>query len=62
MEAVVLAALVLILFGPQRMPELLRMLGKATGELRRAASSVTRELEDAARIEDPPDRSSGKKP
>lgn len=52
----------LILFGPQRMPELLRMLGKATGELRRAASSVTRELEDAARIEDPPDRPSGKKP
>jgi Tat protein translocase TatB subunit len=60
-EVVVLAALVLILFGPQRMPELLRTLGKAAAELRRAMASVTHELEEAARLEEPPDRTPDRK-
>ncbi len=53
-EVVIVAALVLILFGPDRMPEILRSFGRATGQLRKAVSEVHAEIEDAAKNDDEP--------
>lgn len=44
-ELMVILLLVLILFGPKRIPELARGLGKGLNELRRAAEDVKQELE-----------------
>jgi Tat protein translocase TatB subunit len=47
-EFLIVAGLALVLFGPNRMPELFRSFGRATNELRKAMSNVQAELEDAA--------------
>jgi TatA/E family protein of Tat protein translocase len=39
---------VLILFGPRRIPEVARALGKGIGDIRDALSGVEREIRDAA--------------
>ncbi|MFQ5629252.1 MAG: twin-arginine translocase TatA/TatE family subunit [bacterium] len=44
-ELLTLLLLVLILFGPKRIPELARSLGKSLNELKRAAEDVKQELE-----------------
>jgi|YNPNPStandDraft_1061719.scaffolds.fasta_scaffold49044_3 sec-independent protein translocase protein TatA len=43
-ELVVIMFAVLILFGPKRLPELARGLGKAVQEFRKAAEEVKQEL------------------
>lgn len=52
-EILVILIFALLLFGPQKLPELARSLGKAVSEYRRAASEleeeVTRELSGAGR-------------
>jgi sec-independent protein translocase protein TatA len=47
-EFLIIGAIALILFGPGRLPELFRSLGRTTHELRKAMTSVQREIEDAA--------------
>lgn len=46
-ELLVILVVALLVLGPQRLPEVARALGKGLGELRRAASGITDELQDA---------------
>jgi sec-independent protein translocase protein TatB len=46
---VVLFVVALIIFGPQKLPELARMLGKATAEFRKMTSDFRYALEDEVR-------------
>lgn len=43
-ELLLIMLLVLLLFGPKRLPELARSLGRSLNELRRAAEDVKEEL------------------
>ena len=45
LEILVVAALALIVFGPQRLPEVARTVGRAINELRRMATEVKTEFE-----------------
>ena len=46
---VVLFVLALVIFGPQKLPELARMLGKATAEFRKMTNDFRYALEDEVR-------------
>ena len=46
---VVLFVVALVIFGPQKLPELARMLGKATAEFRKMTSDFRYALEDEVR-------------
>ena len=46
-ELVVIMVVALIVLGPKRLPEAARGLGRALGELRRATSGITEELNNA---------------
>ncbi len=48
-EMLVIAMLVLIVFGPQRLPEITRSVGKAMREFKRGMNEIQRELEVADR-------------
>ena len=47
-EIVLLLALALIVVGPERLPEVLQMVGKLLRELRLASNTVMRELTEVA--------------
>ena len=47
-EIVLLLALALIVVGPERLPEVLQMVGKVLRELRLASNTVMRELTEVA--------------
>ena len=47
-EILVILVVALIVLGPQRLPEVARTLGKLAAELRRAASGITDELQNAS--------------
>ena len=49
-EIVVIAVIVLIFFGPQRLPEVSRALGGAMREFRRSMNEIQRELEEVDRV------------
>ena len=51
MEVVIVAALALILFGPTRMAEILRSLGQAMGQLRKAVAEVQAEIDESVRTD-----------
>jgi Tat protein translocase TatB subunit len=51
-EILVVAAIALVVIGPERLPEVLRALGKILRELRAASNEVMRELTEAV-DEDP---------
>lgn len=46
-ELIVILILALLLFGPKKLPELARALGKATGEYHKAAREIEKETEKA---------------
>lgn len=46
---VILFVIALLVFGPEKLPELARMLGKAMGEFRRVTGDVRRVVEDEMR-------------
>ena len=48
-EMLVIAVLVLIFFGPRRMPEIGRAVGRALREFRRGLNEIQRELQEAER-------------
>lgn len=50
-EFVFLAVLALLIFGPERLPEMARNIGKAVSTLRREATSTMDELKRAADVE-----------
>ena len=51
-EMLVLAAIGLLVFGPRRLPEIGRTLGKAMGEFRRAAMELRTSIEREVNLED----------
>jgi len=51
-ELILIAFIVLLLFGGKKLPELMRGLGKGIREFNSAKSTIKSELEDAAKIED----------
>ncbi|MDO9098450.1 MAG: twin-arginine translocase TatA/TatE family subunit, partial [Candidatus Methanoperedens sp.] len=59
-EILLIALVVIILFGASKIPELARSLGKATGEFKKAKSETERELKDVEKSlkESPPEKSS----
>ncbi|HEV2022732.1 MAG TPA: twin-arginine translocase TatA/TatE family subunit [Terriglobales bacterium] len=48
-EMLFLGLLALLLFGPRRLPEIGRQIGKALGEFKRASSEFQTQLEDEVR-------------
>jgi sec-independent protein translocase protein TatA len=55
-ELLVIIVLALIIFGPRRLPEIGRTVGKGMREFRRAASEIRGELEQDLDEEPPPVR------
>lgn len=63
-ELLVILAVALVVFGPTRLPELARSLGRALGEFRHASNDLRRTLHEAAEEPqtDPPEREAPKAP
>jgi sec-independent protein translocase protein TatB len=51
-ELVIIMVIALIIFGPRKLPELGRSLGKSLGEFRRASNELRSTLEDEIRLEE----------
>jgi sec-independent protein translocase protein TatB len=51
-EIVFIAFLALLIFGPKRLPEVARGIGKAIGQFKREASSTMEELKAAAEVDE----------
>ena len=51
-ELMVIMAIALIIFGPRKLPELGRSLGKSLGEFKRASNELRNTLDDEIRIEE----------
>jgi TatA/E family protein of Tat protein translocase len=51
-ELLLIFAVVLIVFGPRKIPEVGRMLGKAMGEFRKATDDLKNTIEREVRIEE----------
>ncbi|MGI9952935.1 twin-arginine translocase TatA/TatE family subunit [Moorellaceae bacterium AZ2] len=52
-ELLLILVLALIIFGPGKLPEVGRALGKGIREFRKATASITSEIEEAAKVEEP---------
>lgn len=50
-ELVLIAVIILILFGPKKIPEFMRGLGKGVGELKKGMEESKRTLDEAVREE-----------
>lgn len=55
-DSIFLFVLALILFGPKKLPELARQLGKLMGEFRRASNEFRSQMEEELRIADQAER------
>jgi TatA/E family protein of Tat protein translocase len=60
-ELMMIMVLALLLFGPKKLPEIGKQVGKALGEFKRASNDLKRTIEDemekassAVKIDDPP--------
>ena len=51
-EMIVILVVALIVFGPKRLPDLARSLGKGLAEFKKASEDVRRGIEDAAQEEE----------
>lgn len=51
-ELIMIFVIALILFGPRKLPDIGRSLGKAMGEFRRASNDLKRSLEEEVAAED----------
>tara|TARA_B100001964_G_scaffold129125_1_gene142822 strand:+ start:4692 stop:4895 length:204 start_codon:yes stop_codon:yes gene_type:complete len=47
-EILIVLVVVLLIFGPKKIPELFRSMGKASKEFKAGADEVKREIDDAA--------------
>ena len=54
-ELVIILVIALIIFGPRKLPELGRSLGKSIGEFKKASNELRSTLEEEIRIEDQKD-------
>jgi sec-independent protein translocase protein TatA len=55
-ELVIILVIALIIFGPRKLPELGRSLGKSIGEFRKASHELRNTLEDEIRTEETRDQ------
>ena len=53
-EIIIILAVALIVLGPERMPEVVRMVVQVIREVRTAANEAMREITEAMEQEDPP--------
>lgn len=51
-ELIIIFVIALIIFGPRKLPELGRSLGKSLGEFKRASNELRSSLEEEIRIEE----------
>ncbi len=51
LEILIVGAIALIVFGPQRLPEMARAFGKAAAELRRMATEVRSDFESGFKVD-----------
>ena len=51
-ELLIILTLALIIFGPRKLPELGRSLGKSLGEFKRASNELRNTLDEEIRIEE----------
>ena len=51
-EMIIILVIALIVFGPRKLPELGRSLGKSLGEFKRASNDLRNTLEDEIRVEE----------
>ncbi len=51
-ELVIILVIALIIFGPRKLPELGRSLGKSIGEFKKASNELQRTLDDEIRMEE----------
>ena len=52
MELVVILVIALVVFGPRKLPELGRSLGKSLGEFKRASNDLRNTLEEEIHVEE----------
>jgi sec-independent protein translocase protein TatA len=55
-ELIIILVIALIIFGPRKLPELGRSLGKSIGEFKRASNELRSTLEEEIRVEEQRDR------
>lgn len=48
-EIIIIAIIILVLFGAKRIPELAKGLGQGIQEFRKASSDIKKEIEDSSR-------------
>lgn len=53
LELGLVAALALVVFGPDKLPELARQVGRVLGDIRRVSSDASAELQRSMRIDEP---------
>lgn len=53
LELLLVAALALVVFGPEKLPEVARQIGRALGEVRRLTSDATAELQRGLNVDGP---------
>jgi TatA/E family protein of Tat protein translocase len=51
-ELLIILVIALIIFGPRKLPELGRSLGKSLGEFKRASNELKNTLEEEVRVEE----------
>jgi sec-independent protein translocase protein TatA len=51
-ELIIIMVIALVIFGPRKLPELGRSLGKSLGEFKRASNELRSTLEEEIRIEE----------
>ena len=55
-ELIIILVIALIIFGPRKLPELGRSLGKSIGEFKKASNELRSTLEDEIRVEEQRER------
>jgi len=55
-ELIIILVIALIIFGPRKLPELGRSLGRSIGEFKKASNELRSTLEEEIRIEDQRDK------
>ena len=55
-ELIIIMVIALVIFGPRKLPELGRSLGKSLGEFKRASNELRNTLEEEIRVEETRER------
>jgi sec-independent protein translocase protein TatB len=55
MEILVIVMVALVVFGPEKLPQIARQIGRAAQQLRQMASEVKDEFQEGLDVDDPPE-------